>query len=623
MNYLLVMPRVTADVNEHYHFPLGVAYISSSLKAVRKSVYTINLNSMQGSVQGVIKAYIKKESIDVIAVGGLSPQYSDIKEIIDSAKEENPNMKAIIGGGLVSASPRLVFEGMQNADYGIIGEGEYTIRDLADVIEGKRTADSVQGIVYRNSNKEIIITEGREDIHNLDELPFPDYEGFDYAHYLTLKGNDDLLFINDYINTIIVTSRSCPYNCTFCFHTSGKKYRARSLDNVFSEIDLLVEKYKVNFLSISDELMSVNKERMLEFCHRIAPYNIKWIPQVRIDKITYEEALAMKNSGAVYLSYGFESASNTILKSMKKHLTIEGIEKGLEIAKKAGISTRAVLLFGDKEETEETFNKTLNWFIKNNQYPLSYVAIRICPGTELYDYAVNSGVINNQIKYLEDGCPIINVTKLSDEEFFNNLKTIENATQNRMYPPKKYTLKEINTVKKRLLVEINCKNCKKDFLVSADNMVNAGTARYLCPQCQQYYSVNIPMLFPKIVSNGINQYIESLKNPVILYGASARLKGFLNIIKLNNHLDITIVDSDAKKQGEKIEGFAITTPEIISEKKDCAVVICAHGTISKSAITSAITNNHKNVKELIDLNVFLKRAFFTDYTKELLKNATN
>lgn len=131
----------------------------------------------------------------------------------------------------------------------------------------------INGLVFKKNDK-LNITKPRDEIKDLDSIPFPDYKGFGFEKIMNAVAS--LVGINETNTITTITSRSCPFSCTFCFHSSGKKYRQRSLDNFFEELDYLVQEYGVKYIFIADELFAYNMERVKEFCDRIKKYDIKW-----------------------------------------------------------------------------------------------------------------------------------------------------------------------------------------------------------------------------------------------------------------------------------------------------------------------------------------------------------
>lgn len=131
LNFLLVMPRLIQSVGDGYVFPLGIAYVSSSMKKAGFNVVTLNLNHREGDVFEIIKSTMKDNNIHVVATGGLSPQFHLVKNVIESAKRVNSNITIVVGGGLISADPETAIEALELADFGVIGEGETTMCELA------------------------------------------------------------------------------------------------------------------------------------------------------------------------------------------------------------------------------------------------------------------------------------------------------------------------------------------------------------------------------------------------------------------------------------------------------------------------------------------------------------
>ena len=126
MNYLIVIPRFVDKVGEWYFFPLGIPYVSASMKANGLEPVTLNLNNEHGLVEDILRKFICDNNIDVVLTGGLSVQYNSIKEVIHFSKTINPKIITIVGGGIITSRPEVGMEALGEVDYGIIGEGEIT-----------------------------------------------------------------------------------------------------------------------------------------------------------------------------------------------------------------------------------------------------------------------------------------------------------------------------------------------------------------------------------------------------------------------------------------------------------------------------------------------------------------
>lgn len=258
-----------------------------------------------------LRQVIQDKQIDIVATGDLVVNYDIVKEIVDCAKAVSENIITIIGGGLVTHSPEEAMQLIPNADYGVIGEGELTDSELVLALEEQQNIEQVKGIIYRNGAN-LCRTLPREPIEDLDTLPWPDYEGFDYFEIVRRHLGDNNM------TAPLTTSRSCPFQCTFCSTSGGgvlKKYRQRSLDSIFGELEYLVEHYHVKEILLNDELFAVNEERLHSFCQRIKPFDIKWYVYLRLGKhIQLELLQEMHEAGCVTVFYGLESANDIILK---------------------------------------------------------------------------------------------------------------------------------------------------------------------------------------------------------------------------------------------------------------------------------------------------------------------
>jgi radical SAM superfamily enzyme YgiQ (UPF0313 family) len=264
-------------------------------------------------------------------------------------------------------------------------------------------------------------------IMELDELPFPDYEGLGVRAYLDrqLCGDEHYLYAVDKPRCLpVISSRSCPHNCSFCFHPLGKIYRQRSLDNFFSEIEFLIEKYQINMVAVLDELISVFPERINLFCERIKKYNLKWMAQMRVDSVNQDTINMLKDAGCIQISYGIEHVNQTILENYNKKTTLKQIESALEMTYAAGIGIQGNILLGGPAETDATIEEAIAWAGKNKKYMLNLTAVIPYPGTDLFYYGVKHGYIK---RFIEEGCPFVNFAgvQIRMPAFFNFGKLID------------------------------------------------------------------------------------------------------------------------------------------------------------------------------------------------------
>jgi len=407
---LMVIPKyepITNKKNYHYSFPMGIPYISASLKKAGYEVNCLNLNHHDGTIEETIKKALDKEKYDFVATGNNALGYWVAKKILDSAKEHSSKPKTILGGPIITSEPKVIFEDLQ-PDFGIIGEGEETTINLIKGIESKKDLKKIKSIIYNEKGKTILTEKGKPPM-NVDLLPFPDIESFGYSEWLEHSNCNAVPSHGtfDYPKTyLLVASRSCPFQCTFCYHDNNF-YRTRSIKNIMQELNQVIEKYKINRIIIQDELFALDQKRLEDFCQEMKkllqkfPWKIRWFTQMRVDKVNEKNLLMMKEAGCDIVGYGFESFNNTVLKSMRKQIRGEQIEKAFYETLKAGMGIEANFIFGDVAETKETAYETLNWWKKHARGQIYLDFIQPYPDSEIYRHALKKGVIKDKLELIQ------------------------------------------------------------------------------------------------------------------------------------------------------------------------------------------------------------------------------
>ncbi len=422
----------SVDKVYNYLMPVGMAYISAVLKHAGYVVDVLNLNHVDGLVKDILKETLTDNKYKIVYTGGLSMIYPNIRDIVSYVREYSPDTKIVVGGGIISAQPELMFN-LIKPDIGVMFEGEMTCLEIADKILNNKSIDDVDGIIYKKDGL-FVQTKPRAPIENLDTLPYPDWEGFGIGEYLDNQKPDLDCYdsIDNPRSYSIIGSRSCIFNCSFCFHTIGKKYRQRSLDNIMEEIKWATNKYRVNHFDFLDELFAYEKARALDFLARFrdfrktVPYEVRLFFNIRSDYIDEEIINAVRECGFVVIGLGLESMNQCVLDSMKKHMKKEQTEHCLTLIALNKLNILGTYIFGDPAETLESAKETLDFYI-NRQDILrggSRLAFIIpFAGSEVYKRAVEKGIIDEMefIERLEkhgyNFYNPINMTGLNDTDF--------------------------------------------------------------------------------------------------------------------------------------------------------------------------------------------------------------
>lgn len=599
-NLLLVMPRFVDKVGEWYHFPLGIPYISTCLKKKEFKVFTLNLNSQEGTIYDVLTKFIEDNNIDAILTGGLSFQYNAIREILVTARNIRKDIITIVGGGIITSSPEPAMKALELVDYGVIGEGETTVCELCHILENNMNIGTVKGIIYKKNNK-YHTTDSREEIEELDTIEYPDYSGFDFEKITDSVAS--LLGINETNAITMLSSRSCPYRCTFCFHSSGNKYRQRSLDNFFIELDQLVKVYGVKYIFIADELFAYDMERVREFCRRIKQYDIKWWAQFRVSDITEDLVKILKDSNCVTMGFGIESADNRILKSMKKGIKIEQTEKALKLVYDSGITIQGGLIFGDIEETLETATNTLEWWKRHAHYGLSLNFITTYPGTGLYKHACEKGIITDEVQFIKQGCPTINISKMSKQELSWLVEQIVMLPQADLKEPNNLTDININYLNPNISFKGDCVHCNAENNWSDIRFFTRNVLT--CTQCGGKHKV--PII--EDIKNSINENVEVLLKEygkVAFWGINDYFADVSRQFKVLSDSNVYFVDNSEIKQGSMVNNKTINSPEIL-KKLDINLVIIPVVSLF-TTIEKQVKSDFQNVDRIVSILDLITRT---------------
>jgi radical SAM superfamily enzyme YgiQ (UPF0313 family) len=561
MNYLLVMPKKlsTGATTTSIIFPMGIAYVSAALKQAGYCVFTSNLDFTERDTYSILQELLLTNRIDVVCTGGLSLDCHKIKEVIDISRKINPKVITVVGGGIISSDPEIAMR-VLDADIGVIGEGERTMCELAHALDNGEPYGDVPGLIYRDANHALTKTTPRKEVDDLDSIPFPDFDGFNYGQWVDFFGGG-----------VLLSERSCPFRCTFCFHPTGEKYRQRSLDNMFKELDYQVQNYHLKSIGLTSELFATTKERIFEFCNRVKEYNITWSCCLRVSDVDANLLQTMRKSGCSLVCYGLESADNSILKSMRKGITVEQIKRALDLSYEAGISTAdSNFIFGDINETAETVENTMKfWWQYSWKTHINLSLIQTYPGTYLYKCACEKGIITDKEQFLRDGCPIINVSKLSSAEFHELTSLITELRMHPHVPAKWLQIMEIQE-NGNCRIEYICRKCGTRNLIDARFWF---TETCHCSSCGSKNEVDAF----QGASHPQDAFLADLPadSTVALWGAGGIYYKLIHQYSGLAAVRFLPVDANAELHGLKICNKIVHSPDIIARNGIQTVIITA------------------------------------------------
>jgi len=375
-------------------YPLGLGYISSILKMNNICHGGIDLWQKQLSVNAAIEE-IDFSKFDVLAISAYATQYNYLKNLTIEIKQRYPSIPIVCGGAGPTFSDHIILKNT-GVDICVLGEGEITFLELLRSLD---KPDYVKGVsILRNGS--IFRTSERSYVMNIDSLPYPNRELFDFegiiANANLVRANTDSPHLkkNPRRSADIIAGRGCPYQCNYCSKTfSG--CRLRSVENLRSEIRELKSVYKIDHLQFNDELVLLGKRRTLALCDMLKREQIAWSCQGRIDQVDWEILTAMKGSGCIEIGYGIESVSQSILDNMNKGLKADQILPVIEMTKKAGMKPIVQYMYGYPGENDETIASTLSFFNAIDHPFVGFTTTPI-PGSKLYGDCLEKGLISDE-----------------------------------------------------------------------------------------------------------------------------------------------------------------------------------------------------------------------------------
>jgi len=426
MRILLIQPGYRSSELPTY-FPLGLAYIVSVLREAGHTLQVLDIEGNRLSQQEV-ERFVSSAEFDAVGVSALITKYKYLKrELIPLLKARNPNAPVVLGNSIATSVPEMCVDRV-GADVAVIDEGETTAVELFDVLEkrgGEERLLSVDGIAFRKKEGVVARTKPRKFIENLDTIPFPAWDLFPTDIYAENFALQHAMFIDPFkpIRGINVSSvRGCPFSCNFCYKVFGRSARWRSIDNLVAEVKELQRRYKIQYVSFSDDLFTANRKRVEEFCDRMIKENmgVKFFVSARVTTVDQDILNKMAKAGVVSITYGIESASEIILKNMNKMITRDAAYKAVVYARKAGISPNPSFMIGYPGETAQTVQETVD-FCAELGLASEFFFTTPYPGTRLYEQAKAMGKIPDDDKFFESLGEmsenlLVNFTDMSDED---------------------------------------------------------------------------------------------------------------------------------------------------------------------------------------------------------------
>lgn len=359
--------------------PLGLAYLAAALRKDGHDVSILDAFALQLDWQA-FEQQVAEAKAELIGVTGMTPVVDNSLRALKIARPHC--MFLVFGGAHVSAFKQKVFEQVPNLDFAMYGECEKAFPEAVKALENGRDPSDIPGVITRDK-----VNDPQPLVENLDTLPFPARDLLPnerYRYALSRRGRVTTMF----------TSRGCPYGCAFCDKsTFTSKWRARSAENILAEVEEIVGKYGVRSIIIYDDLFTVDKKRVKEFCEGLIKRNLKidWKCEGRVNIVDEGMLSLMKRAGCSMIAYGVETANQHGLDYLNKGTNPDMVRKAFAAMRGAGIRTMGYFILGIPVETYEDAQRTIDFAIALKADYAQFSVLSPFPNTKMYDDAIAKG----------------------------------------------------------------------------------------------------------------------------------------------------------------------------------------------------------------------------------------
>jgi len=417
MRVLLVNPKFRLPIDTRTTPHLGLAYLGAVSEKRGDEVYLFDADVEKTP----ITEFVQEFEPHVIGITANTPQ---VKQAWRTAKaiKEVYDCPIVLGGPHVSVLPEESCE-KPYIDIVVRGEGEDAWIDICSRVETflanqpefstlalmhpeNEVFDDCMGLTWKTSDGQIHNNHDRTPIADLDSLPWPAYHLFQMEHYTNLQPATDN--VDGARSFSILTSRGCPYRCTFCSQSIMPiKWRSRSPESVIAEWRHLVEDLGALEIGILDDSANIRVKRLEEMGKMLIENNLNHVPWIFVNGIranlaSKELLQLLKDAGLKRTAFGVETGDPEILKTIDKRVDHDTIRWAFKNAKEVGLETIAFMIIGLPGETRESMQKTIDFAIELDPLIANFSMMTPYPGTKVYEIVKRQGrfLINDWEDYV-------------------------------------------------------------------------------------------------------------------------------------------------------------------------------------------------------------------------------
>lgn len=410
MRVALINPRFRLPIDTRTTPHLGLAYLGAISQKRGDIVRIFDADVEQQSIQDFVREF----QPDIVGITANTPQVKQAWRTARAIKAE-VDVPIVLGGPHPSVtSEALDFESAERPEVDIVvrGEGEGPWIEICDRLETlkrdqedwstaslfdpeKQAWSDILGITYKNTDGRVYRNMDAKPIVDLDSLPWPAYNLFHMERYTNLQPATD--HVDGARSFSILTSRGCPYRCTFCSQSIMPiKWRARTPESVIEEWRHLVRELGAQEIGVLDDSANIRKDRLYTLADMLIGEQLHHVPWIFVNGIranlAEKELMAkLKQAGLKRTAFGVETGNPEILKSIDKNIDHDTIRQAFKNCKEVGLETIGFFIIGLPGETRETMQDTIDFAIELDPLIANFSMMTPYPGTKVYEIVKRQG----------------------------------------------------------------------------------------------------------------------------------------------------------------------------------------------------------------------------------------
>lgn len=365
----------------------------------------------------------------LIGLSGMITTLRSQQEVASLAKKRWPKACLVSGGGLASDFGAKLFEWIPELHIIVRGEGEPQVKTL---VSGNWGADT-----------KLVL--GPETVKDIDQVARVAWDKFKITTYLANDiwgkeaGNSSWTAFTMSRSINLISSRGCPYACNFCDRqaTGGRNYRRASSHKIFQDVDLVIDRFNVDFIGFLDDNFLADKQRLGTLLPGLRSRGVAWGCHGRMDDIDQDLALQLRDAGCRYIGFGAESADQTILQNMNKKQQPRQMKDAVQSCLQAGITPNCTWIMGYPGETIDSLKRTVAFILEHQLSQKSMFVATAYPGTKLFAHVAGKIrkiypdlkayvlALDDATKLIQTSRGILNYSAIADDKFLELKQLVE------------------------------------------------------------------------------------------------------------------------------------------------------------------------------------------------------